>query len=176
MRTIFGVCVALVALLPPWASAQSDADAALRFLRAGGAYCFRVAPEGVALSEETEWTLMLLTGVSNRKNTFRIRTVDPGPTRLSGQALAEVGEAVTGVWRQDSIREEFMDRFAAGISGKTLRARVVKIAPSNLARMEPRERAERYLEFADRGSRVSFDKTPDLTADEFRRYATYFPD
>ncbi len=176
MRTTVGVCVALVMLLAPPASAQTEADAALGFLRAGGAYCFRVAPEGVALSEETEWTVMFLTGVSNKKNTFRIRTLDPGPTGLSGQALAAAGEAVTGVWRQDSIREEFVDRFAAGISGKTLRARVVKIAPSNLARMEPRERAERYLEFADRGSKVSFDKTTDLTADEFRRYGTYFPD
>ncbi len=177
MRTNIGVCgAALVAVLSQPAFAQVEAEAALRFLRAGGAYCFRMAPEGVALSEETEWTVMFLTGVTNQKNTFRIRTVEPGPTGLSGRELAVIGEAVTEVWRHDSIRQEFLERFATGISGKTLRARVVKIAPPNLARMKPGERAERYLQFADRGSKVSFDKMPDLTADEFLRYATYFPD
>src|SRR5262245_47386640 len=43
--------VTLLATVP--VAAQTQADVALSFFRAGGAYCFRVAPLGVALSEET---------------------------------------------------------------------------------------------------------------------------
>jgi hypothetical protein len=175
-RTIAAaVAIAGVGLSMP-ARAQGEAVAAIAFLRSGGAYCFRVAPEGVAMSEETAWTVMLLTSGSNRNNDFRIRTVDPGPTGLRGRELQGMGETVNGVWRQDSLREEFFERFSAGIGDRTLRARVVKIEPPDLARLKPAERADLYLRFTDRGTRVSFGKVPDLTAEEFRKFAEYYPD
>lgn len=59
------------------ASAQPAAiDSALAFYSKGGTYCFRVAPFGTALSEETQWTVMMLTAASNHRNSFRIRSVD----------------------------------------------------------------------------------------------------
>jgi hypothetical protein len=176
MRTIAGWGLLVVALVMRPLAAQSDADLAMRFFLEGGAYCFRVAPEGVALSDETEWTVMLLTGAPNPGNSFKIRTVDPGRSNRSGSSLKNAAAAVTGVWRMDSVRAEFFDRFATGIDAKSLKARVVKIAPPGLGAMKPGERAEVYLKFADRGTRVSFDKAADLTAQEFRQYADYFPD
>jgi hypothetical protein len=74
------VVVAVLAAVP--VAAQTQADVALSFFRAGGAYCFRIAPLGVALSEETEWTVMVLTSASNHKTVFKIRELDPGPTGL----------------------------------------------------------------------------------------------
>lgn len=157
-------------------SAQSEADVAVKFFGQGGAYCFRAAPEGVTLSDETEWTVLMLTGGSNAKNAFKIRTMDPGQTGVSGGSLRAIGMAITATWRRDGSREEFFDRFAKGIASKALRARVVKFAPKDLTPMKAGERAELYLKFADRGTRVSFDKVPDLTADEFLQYSGYFPD
>lgn len=152
-------------------------DAALAFYERGGAYCFRVAPLGVSLSEETEWTVMLLTSASNRRQSYRIRTVDPGDSGLKGPALQEAVRAASEVWRIDRVREEFFERFAHGIRRGSLRARVVNAAPATLARVESeRQRAEMYLRFADRGSRVSFDRGRDLSADEFQQFADYFPD
>jgi hypothetical protein len=157
-------------------SAQNAVDSALSFYSHGGAYCFRIAPEGVGLSEEREWTIMLLTGGSNRRNTFRVRTVDPGDTGLSGTGLLTVGRLANDVWKFDGSRSDFFQRFAEGIRAGKLRARVVKAGPPNLADMSERERAEQYLKFADRGTRVSFDKAPDLTADEFLAFSDYVPD
>ena len=173
------VAVALVALATAGAvpvGAQTDADVALRFFEAGGAYCFRVVPEGVALSEETEWTLAVLTSAANRSTSFRVRTVDPGRTRLKGDVLANVGMSITNVWRRESLRESFFERFATGIRGGILRARTVKIAPPQLAEMKPPERAELYLKFADRGSRVDFGKSADLNADGFLALESYLTD
>jgi len=83
------------------ASAQSAVDTALSFYSKGGAYCFRVAPFGVALSEEREWTVMVLTSAANHHNTFRIRTVDAGgettdstATRRSQAASASVSPRI----------------------------------------------------------------------------------
>lgn len=133
MRRFHGIlAVLLMALTSPPAGAQSQADIAMKFFLQGGAYCFRLAPEGVNLSEQAEWTIMFLTGRPTTKNTFRIRSVDPGPTRLRGRVLTDVGLAVTAVWRQDGIRAEFFDRFAEGIAGKTLRARVLTMTPPAL--------------------------------------------
>ena len=69
-------------ILVSWrpAAAQSEVDIALQFFRDGGAYCFRLAPEGTNLSEETAWSVMMLTGARNRRNDFRIRSMDPGST------------------------------------------------------------------------------------------------
>lgn len=156
--------------------AQSEVDSAIRFFLAGGAYGFRVAPEGVAMAEETEWTLMLLTSASNRRNEFKIRTLDPGTTGLRGDSLQLVGEMVTGLWRRESLRAEFFQRFAAAIGGGLLRARTVKVAPPRLAEMKPGDRAELYLRFADRGSRVDFGKGRDLTAEQFLEFESYTPD
>jgi len=172
-----GFCVAFAVAFPSAASAQSDVEDAIRFYSAAGSYCFRVAPSGVVMSQETEWTVMVLTSASNRKNSFEIRDVDPGTTGLRGAALAAAGIAVNNVWRLDSDRAEFFEKFAAGIDAGALRARVVKIGPANLSLLKSdRERADVYLKFADRGSRVSFDKVPDLTSEQFRQYADYFPD
>ena len=177
MRRIAGLlAVLLVAFTSPPVGAQSQADIAMKFFLQGGAYCFRLAPEGVNLSDQTEWTIMFLTGRPTTKNTFRIRSVDPGPTRMGGRVLTEVGLAVTAVWRQEGIRAEFFDRFASGIAGKTLRARVLKMAPPALPQLTSRQRAELYLKFADRGTRIIFDKAPELTPEEFKAFADYVPD
>ena len=87
-----------------------------------------------------------------------------------------VGIAVTGIWRRESLRDDFFDRFSAGSSGKTMRARIVKLVPPGSAAMSPRERAELYLRFGDRGSRVNFESGADLSADEFRGLQSYLPD
>jgi hypothetical protein len=157
-------------------SAQSDVDIAMRFFEAGGAYCFRVAPEGVSMAEETEWTVMVLTGGRSAATAYRIRTADPGPSGAGGTDLAAIGMAATGVWRVDRNRAEFFERFAADITAKRVRARAVHFAPPGLAQMTARQRAEAYLTFSDRGTRVSFAKVPDLRPDEFAGFATYVPD
>ena len=129
------------------------------------------------MAQELEWTVMLLTSASNQKSVFKIRDVDAGGTGLRGAALAAAGMTVNSVWRFDGQRAEFFDKFAAGIDAGVLRARVVKAGPANLSQLKSeRDRANVYLKFADRGSRVSFDKAPDLTAEQFRAYADYFPD
>lgn len=157
--------------------AQGPVDIALRFFQAGGAYCFRLAPEGVALSEEREWTVMVLTGTSNRRNTFRIRDVDPGASGFRGSELAAARSAVPGVWRSDRERSEFFDKFAAGIASGVLRARVVRLRPNNLDRLtSDRERAEAYLKFSERGSRVDFVAALDLSPDGLAEYLGYLPD
>ena len=177
LRATVGLCLAHAFLIPSPAFAQNEVDEALRFYSAGGSYCFRLAPPGVALSQETEWTVMVLTSVSNPKTTFKIRDVDPGKTGLTGRALAETGMIVNGVWRSDGDRAEFFEKFAAGIDAGRLRARVVKAGPPNLAQLaSDRARADVYLKFADRGTRIAFDKVTDLTAEEFGRYSEYFPD
>ena len=166
----------LLTLAPRPLLAQSEVDPAIRFFLAGGAYCFRVAPEGVAMSEETEWTILLLTSTANRKSEFRIRSLDPGATGLSGRLLTAAGETITSIWRRESVRSEFFERYGAAISGKLLRARTVKVAPPKLAQMKPGDRAELYLEFADRGSKVDFGRGRDLSAEEFLALETYTPD
>lgn len=156
---------------------QSAVDSAISFYSHGGAYCFRIAPSGTTLSEETEWTVMLLTAGSNHRNSFRIRSVDPGTTGLSGSGLMAAGRLANDVWKFDGTRAEFFERFADGMRAGQLRARIVRIEPANLSRItSERERAEVYLKFADKGSRVSFDKVPDLTPEELMQYAEYFPD
>ena len=174
-RALAAVCLAL-AVMAAAISAQTDVDTAISFFSGGGSYCFRVAPEGVSLSDETEWTVIVLTSARNQNDTFRIRTVDPEQTKLSGSALAHARGAVTGVWRLERSRTDFFERFAAGIDSGNLRAKVVKLTPAGLAEMVPRRRAEEYLKFAARGSQVSFKNVPDLTGDAFREYVTYFPD
>jgi hypothetical protein len=169
--------VSLLAAAAPAASAQSAVDVAMAFYEAGGAYCFRIAPFGTALSEETHWTVMVLTSTSNRQNTFRIRTVDPGATGLKGARLQSAGTYANDVWKFDGPKAEFFERFSRGIREGRLRARVVQAGPPNLAQItSERERAELYLTFADKGSKVSFDNVPNLTADEFQQYSDYFPD
>lgn len=42
--------------------------------------------------------------------------------------------------------------------------------------MSPRQRAELYLKFADRGTKIVFDKAPELTPDEFKAFVDYVPD
>ena len=169
--------VLLVAVAPAAAQVQTPVDRALTFFRQGGAYCFRLAPEGVAMAEEREWTIMVLTSASNRKDAFKIRQLDRGSSRVQGSALKSIGEAVTGVWRLDPLREEFFERFAMGIEAGTLSARVVRIRPNNLDRLtSDRARAELYLQWSDRGSSVVFKDAPKLTAAEFAQYSSYFPD
>lgn len=159
------------------ARAQNAVDMALSFYAKGGAYCFRVAPQGTALSEEPEWTVMLLTSASNHRNTFRIRSVEPGDTGLQGTGLITAGRFANDVWKFDGTREDFFQRFAEGITAGKLRARVVKAGPPNLPQMtSERERAELYLKFADKGTRVSFDKVSDLSPEEFLEFADYYPD
>lgn len=171
-----GVCLIVLAGAGV-ARAQTAVDSALAFYARGGAYCFRVAPLGTALSEETEWTVMVLTSVSNHHNAFRIRSVDPGDTGLSGPGLLTAGRLANDVWKFDGTRADFFERFAQGIRDHKLRARIVKAGPPNLpAVTSERERAELYLKFADKGTRVSFDKVPDLTADQFLEFSEHFPD
>ena len=168
----------LVLGLAPAALAQSAAvDSALAFYSKGGTYCFRVAPFGTALSEETEWTVMMLTAASNHRNSFRIRSVDPGETGLSKSGLLTVGRFANDVWKFDGTRADFFQRFAEGIRDKRLRARVVKLGPAALGdASSERARAELYLTFADKGSKVSFDKVSDLTPEQFLAFSEYFPD
>src|SRR3954469_19353589 len=101
------VCVlgvlALVVAMPLSAFAQNEADVAMQFFQQGGAYCFRLAPEGTNLSEETAWTVMMLTSASNRRNEFRIRSMDPGSTGLNGRGLTTVGLTITAIWRRDGL-------------------------------------------------------------------------
>lgn len=181
-RVIRSVVCTLGALMLVLASAgtaraQNAVDFALSFYAKGGTYCFRVVPLGTALSEETAWTVMMLTAASNHHNTFRIRSVDPGDTGLSGSGLQMAGRLANDVWKFDGTREDFFTRFADGIKAGKLRARVVTAGPPNLAQIaSERERAELYLTFADKGTKVSFDKVHDLTAEQFQAYAEYFPD
>lgn len=175
VRMLAGIVLTLVST-PSLVLTQGEVDLAIRFFASGGAYCFRVAPEGIALVEETDWTVMVLTSGQNKSDTFRIRSVDPGRSGMTDGELSASRTAVANVWRLEGTREDFFDRFASGIEAGTLRARVVKLAPSGLAGMTPVARAEAYLKFADRGSRVSFKNAPDLTAGAFRQYATHFPD
>ncbi|MGC4080889.1 MAG: hypothetical protein QM736_01905 [Vicinamibacterales bacterium] len=171
-----GACLLVLACVSG-AHAQSAVDAALAFYARGGAYCFRVTPLGTALAEETEWTVMVLTSTSNHRNTFRIRSVDPGETGLTGSGLMAAGRLANDVWKFDGTRADFFERFAQGIRDRKLRARIVKAGPPNLADIgSERERAELYLRFADKGTRVSFDKASDLTADQFLEFSEYFPD
>jgi hypothetical protein len=129
------------------------------------------------MAEETEWTVMVLTSASNHRNTFKIRSVDPGDTGLRGAGLLTAGRLANDVWKFDGARADFFDRFAEGIRAGKLRARVVKAGPPNLGQIaSERARAEIYLKFADKGSKVSFDKVPDLTAEQFQQYSEYFPD
>jgi hypothetical protein len=119
---------------------------------------------------------MMLTGVANRKNTCRIRSFDAGPMSVGRESLNRIGLAVIEVWRRESLREEFFERFAQGINAKFLRARIVTLTPPRLASMSEAQRAEEYLKFSDRGSRVDFEKAPDLTAEQFLTYQNYLPD
>jgi len=152
-------------------------DSVLAFYSRGGTYCFRVAPSGTALSEETEWTVMMMTAASNHHNRFRIRSVDPGDTGLSGSGLLTAGRLANDVWKFDGTRADFFARFAEGIRDKRLRARIVKFAPPALAQAgSDRERADLYLKFADKGSKVSFDKVPDLTPERFLAFSEHIPD
>ena len=171
--------MAVIGLAIAWAGpvrAQTEADVALRFFQSGGAYCVRLAPEGTDLSEEAAWTVMMLTSSGSRKNTLPIRDVDAGTSGLRGPELTEVGLIVTSVWRRDRVREEFFDRFAAGIADGKLRARLITLTPPGLATMTPRQRAELYLKFSDRGTKVDFEKVADMPPDEFRKFRTYVPD
>ena len=167
----------LMLVVAPASSAQNTVDSVLSFYAKGGAYCFRIAPSGAALSEESEWTVMVLTAESNHHNTFRIRSVDPGETGLSGSGLLMAGQLANDVWKFDGSRADFFRRFADGIKARKLRARVVKAGPPNLPQVvSERERAELYLKFSDKGTKVSFDKVSDLTPEQFQLYAEYFPD
>jgi hypothetical protein len=156
---------------------QGQIDRAISFYRQGGAYCFRIAPAGTALSEETEWTIMVLTGTVNHNNTFRIRDLDPGRSGLSGARLKAMGQIVWGVWLLDRDRSLFFEQFGAGIAAGHLRARVVRIHPDGLNRKKKEEeRARLYLQFTERGSRVSFDDVPDLKPGDLARFSEYLPD
>ena len=177
IRIIVRALGVLMLVVAPAASAQNAVDSALSFYAKGGAYCFRIAPSGAALSEESEWTVMLLTAESNHHNTFRIRSVDPGETGLRGSGLLMAGQLANDVWKFDGTRADFFRRFADGIKARKLRARVVKAGPPNLPQVaSERERAELYLKFSDKGTKVSFDKVSDLTSEQFQLYAEYFPD
>jgi hypothetical protein len=179
IRTTIRACAVLLlmsAVVRP-AAGQNAVDVALSFYSKGGAYCFRVAPSGIALSEETEWTVMVLTSAANHHNTFRIRSVDAGDTGLKGSGLQAAGRLANDVWKFDGSRADFFDRFSEGIRAGKLRARVVRAGPPNLAQTtSERERAEMYLKFADKGTKVSFAAVEDLTAEEFQQYSEYFPD
>lgn len=176
MRRTVGCLLALLLYGRQALSAQTDADVAMRFFAAGGAYCVRLAPEGVSLADETEWTIVVLTGTQNTQNVFRIRTADPGTSGARGADLTALGLAAARVWRMDRSRTEFLERFTAGLAAKQVRARMVRFAPPKLAEMTARQRADNYLAFADRGSKVSFSKVPDLSAEEFARFVTYVND
>jgi hypothetical protein len=178
MWTRVFLCVGVLALLAPSQRlrAQGEVETAMRFFGEGGAYCFRAAPEGTSLSEETEWTILMLTGSANANNTCRMRAMEKGATKLDGDTLKSIGLVVTGLWRRDGLRDEFFDKFAAAISTGQLRARVVKMSPAGLAAMKPMARADAYLKFADRGTRVDFSKVEDLTPEAFLAFRSYLPD
>ncbi len=170
-------CVLMTVVAAADLRAQTPVEAAMSFYLKGGAYCFRVVPFGVNLSEEPEWTVMLLTSRGNRKNTFRIRSVDAGETGVNKNGLMILGRLANDVWKFDSQRHEFFERFSTGIRDGQLRARVVRIAPPKLKQATTdQQRAEVYLAFADRGSKVSFDDVPDLTPEAFQEYAEYLID
>ena len=168
--------VGLVTAMNGPVRAQTEADVALRFFQSGGAYCVRLAPEGTDLSEEPAWTVMMLTSAGSKKNTLRIRDVDAGTSGLRGQELTDVGLTVTSVWRRDRVREDFFDRFSAAIADGKVRARLVTLTPPGLATMTPRQRAEAYLKFSERGTKVDFEKSADMPPDEFLRFRAYVPD
>jgi hypothetical protein len=178
MRT--GPRLLVVALIALWAQrlpAQSVVESALAFYAGGGAYCFRIAPAGTALADEDEWTVMVLTSASDRRSSFRIRSVEPGGTGLRGSDLTTAGRVANDVWKFDGTRAAFFEQFADGIRAGRLRAGVVKLRPPALARAaSSRERADENLKFADKGSRVPFDKSHDLSAEQFLAYAEYLPD
>ena len=119
---------------------------------------------------------MMLTSAGSRKNTLRIRDIDAGTTGIRGRELTDVGLTVTSVWRRDRVREDFFDRFAAGIADGKVRARLVTLTPPGLAAMAPRQRAEAYLKFSERGTRVDFEKVADMSPEEFLRFRAYVPD
>jgi hypothetical protein len=176
MKRTIGLMLVAMLSAPMVARAQRGPDLAMRFFSAGGAYCFRLAPDGVALGDEPEWTVMVLMGAKSRQSSFRIRTVDPGMSGVRGAELKSAESSVTSVWRMDGTRSEFFERYAAAISGGAVRARVVKMAPPGLAAMTPRQRAEAYLRFSDKGEKVDFSKAADLTAEEFMSYQAHVPD
>ena len=155
-------------------SAQSPVDTALSFYSEGGWFCFRVVPVGVAPSKQTQWAMMVLTSKLNRKNTFKIEVGHPSKT---GFALAAPGIAVADqIWRADPTRAEFFTKFAEGISAGSLRARVVQVGPTNLGQLSSdTERAELYTKFAERNPNISFEKAPDLKAEEFISFRDSFP-
>jgi hypothetical protein len=167
--------LAVLALVPLPASAQTEVDVAMKFFGKGGAYCFRVVPEGTNLSDEHEWTFMVLTSESNRRKEFRTRSMDPGTTGMRGKDLELVGLAITTIWRRESLLHDFFDRFSSGIGGRVMSARVVRVRPPGLAAMTARERAEAYLKFSERG-RLRFDDAEDLTPEGFMVYRSYLPD
>jgi hypothetical protein len=84
--------------------------------------------------------------------------------------------AITDIWRRELIRDQFFEDFANGIRRGVTRARVTTLAPPALARMNRTQRAEFYLDFADKGSRIDFGRAADLTPEEFLAYQTYVPD
>jgi hypothetical protein len=176
MQRSIGLILLVTLFAPVALRAQRGPDLAMRFFSAGGAYCFRLAPEGVALGDESEWTIMVLVGAKSRQTSFRIRTVDPGMSGVRGAELAAVESSVTSVWRMDGTRSEFFERYAAAIAGGAVRARVSKLTPPGLAGMTPRQRADLYLRFSDKGEKVDFGKEADLTAEEFTAYQTHVPD
>ena len=171
-----GLCLAAVVGMAGFVSAQSQVESAIHFYTAGGAYCFRIAPPGMALAEQTEWTIMVLTSTANRKSSFKIRELHAGASNFGSASMKVAESVVPGVWRSEHDREEFFRSFAEGIEGGMLRARVVLLHPAGLEKMSERSRAETYLRFSERGSAVAFDKVGDLKADEFRQYAEYLPD
>lgn len=176
-RRFLAVAVATVSVAAArTAGAEVETDLAMRFFRDGGAYCFRLAPEGTNLADESTWTMMVLTSAANKRSEFPIRTMDPGPLRFREQALKDLGMAVTGIWRRERVRDEFFERFAAAIDSGDVRARVVTLAPPRLEGMTRIQRADYYLDFADKGSRIDFRGGTDLSSSRFLEYQTWVPD
>ncbi len=176
MRHWFAIAVVMMVALAAELNAQNGAEVGIRFFGDGGIYCFRLAPEGTNLSEETAWTVMMLTGAANTKNDCRIRSFDDGPMSIGRESLNRIGLAVIEVWRRESLRDEFFGRFAQGITARVLRARIITLTPPRLATMSEPDRAEEYLKFSDRGSRVDFSKVPDISAQHFLSFKNYLPD
>lgn len=176
MRHWFATVVVMTLVLAAGLHAQNGADVGIRFFGDGGSYCFRLAPEGVSLSEEASWTVMMLTGTANTSNNCRIRSFDDGPMTIDRQSLNRIGLSVIEVWRRESLHEDFFERFAEGIKSRVLRARIVTLTPPRLATMSESDRAEEYLKFSDRGSRVDFERVPDLSPEQFLAFQNYLPD
>lgn len=170
------LAVLLVTSLVPLAAQADDVDAAMTFFSDGGVYCFRAAPEGTSLSQETQWTIVMLTGAANPKNVCKLREMDGGTSKLRGDSLKQMGLVVTGLWRRDRTRDDFFDRFAAAIGSHQVRARTIVVTPPGLADMKPAARADAYLKFADRGSKVDFEKAADLDPGAFLTFRHYLPD